>query len=58
MKSRTRARVEHEFGVQAQMAGPVLVRTIGIVRAKVKIGLRNLAYNLNRYTVLLAQASG
>ena len=55
-KSRTRARVEHVFGVQAQMAGQVLVRTIGLVRAKVKIGLRNLAYNINRYTVLLGQA--
>lgn len=54
-KSRTRARVEHIFGVQAQMAGQVVVRTIGLLRAKVKIGLRNLAYNVNRYAVLLGQ---
>lgn len=54
-KSRIRARVEHVFGVQAQMAGQVIVRTIGLARAKVKIGLRNLAYNLNRYAVLSAQ---
>ena len=54
-KSRIRARVEHVFGVQAQIAGQVVVRTIGIIRAKVKIGLRNLAYNINRYAVLLAQ---
>lgn len=51
-KSRIRARVEHVFGVQSQMAGQVLLRTIGIARAVVKIGLRNLAYNLNRYAVL------
>lgn len=55
-RSRTRVRVEYVFGVQAQMAGQVIVRTIGLARAKVKIGLRNLAYNLNRYSVLLGQA--
>ena len=57
-KSRTRARVEHVFGVQAQMAGQVIVRTIGLARAHVKIGLRNLAYNINRYTVLVGSVSG
>ena len=57
-KSRTRARVEHVFGVQSQMAGQVIVRTIGLARAKVKIGLRNLAYNINRYTVLVGSVSG
>lgn len=54
-KSRTRVRVEHVFGVQAQMAGQVIVRMIGLARAKVKVGLRNLAYNINRYSVLLGQ---
>ena len=49
-RSKTRSRVEHVFGVQAQRAGNLLIRTIGAVRAKAKIGLRNLAYNLDRYT--------
>lgn len=55
-KSRIRAKVEHVFGVQSQMAGQVVMRTTGLMRAKVKIGLRNLAYNLNRYAVILTHA--
>ena len=51
-RARKRARVEHVFGVQAMMAGRVIVRTIGIVRARAKIGLMNLAYNMNRYSML------
>lgn len=54
MRSKTRCRVEHVFGVQAMMAGDLILRTIGIVRAKVKIGLRNLAYNMFRYKTLVA----
>jgi IS5 family transposase len=53
-RSPTRARVEHVFGVQSRMARDLIIRTIGIVRAEAKIGLRNLAYNLNRYSRLLA----
>ena len=45
-------RVEHVFGVQSQRAGGLLLRGIGIVRARAKIGLRNLAYNLSRYALL------
>ena len=51
-RSKTRSRVEHVFGVQAQRAGRLIVRTIGLIRAKVKIGLRNLAYNMDRYSLL------
>jgi len=47
-RSRIRCRVEHIFGVQVQMAGNLILRTIGKVRAEVKIGLRNLAYNIHR----------
>jgi len=47
-RSRIRCRIEHVFGVQAQMAGTLLLRTIGKARAEVKIGLRNLAYNIHR----------
>lgn len=47
-RSRIRCRIEHVFGIQAQMAGNLILRTIGTVRAEVKIGLRNLAYNIHR----------
>ena len=50
-KSKTRSRVEHVFGAQAQMGGH-LVRTIGLARASVKIALMNLAYNLRRFVLL------
>jgi IS5 family transposase len=51
-KSKIRSRVEHIFGVQSQRAGNLLLRGLGIVRAKTKIGLRNLSYNLSRYALL------
>jgi IS5 family transposase len=55
-RAKTRVRVEHVFGIQAQKAGNTIIRTIGAIRAKVKIGLRNLAYNIDRYgSLLLAQ---
>lgn len=54
-RSKIRCRVEHVFGVQAQRAGDLLLRTIGRVRAQAKIGLRNLAYNLDRYGLLMSR---
>ena len=39
--------VEHVFAAQKCRLG-LVVRTVGIVRARVKIGLANLAYNFNR----------
>ncbi len=51
-KSKVRARVEHVFGAQAQMGGHI-VRTIGRLRAEVKIGLMNLVYNMVRVGQLL-----
>lgn len=51
-KSRVRARIEHIFGAQENAPGGRLVRTIGIARAKVKIGMQNLAYNMRRLVVL------
>jgi IS5 family transposase len=50
-KSKTRSRVEHVFGAQAQM-GEHVVRTIGKARACVKIALMNLTYNMRRFIVL------
>jgi len=43
-----RAVVEHVFGAQANDRGGMLVRTIGLARAKAKIGMKNLAYNIRR----------
>lgn len=51
-KSKTRVRVEHVFGFLHQATGGVIIRTIGKIRATVKIGLLNLTYNLWRYTWL------
>ena len=52
-RSKIRARIEHVFGAQKsprRAAG--IVRTIGIVRARAKIGLQNLAYNIRRLVTL------
>ena len=51
-KSRIRARIEHVFGAQETAPGGRIVRTIGIVRARIKIGLQNLAYNIRRLATL------
>ena len=51
-RSKVRARVEHIFGCQHNSMGGKFVRTIGIVRAGVKIGMQNLAYNMRRLVVL------
>lgn len=51
-KSAVRARVEHVFGAQTNDMGGTLVRTIGLVRAKAKIGMKNLAYNMRRLAQL------
>jgi IS5 family transposase len=53
-RSKTRCRIEHVYGVQAMMAGDLILRCIGIIRAMAKIGLRNLAYNMFRYKTLAA----
>lgn len=47
-KSKVRARVEHVFGfVENSMHGST-IRTIGIARAKAKIGIMNITYNICR----------
>ena len=56
-KSRIRARVEHVFGAQQTAPGGRIVRTIGIARAKVKIGLQNLVYNIRRLVTLEQMAA-
>jgi IS5 family transposase len=52
IKSKTRARVEHIFAAQHAMGGHI-VRTIGLARAKVKIGMMNLVYNMKRLFQLI-----
>ena len=56
-KSKVRARVEHVFAAQQNSPGGRIVRTIGIVRAKTKIGLQNLAYNIRRLVSLERMAA-
>jgi len=47
-KSKTRARVEHIFGFVENSMNGSFIRTIGLARAKAKIGLMNLTYNICR----------
>lgn len=52
-KSKARCRVEHIFGfITNSMNDGTFIRTIGIARAKVIIGLNNLVYNICRYVQL------
>lgn len=57
-RSKIRARVEHVFGFLQNSLGGKLIRTIGLARARVKIGLRNLTYNLMRYLQITKHRSG
>ena len=56
-RSRFRVRVEHVFGAQQNDMGGTLVRSIGLVRARARIGLKNLAYNMRRLIQLQRLAS-
>lgn len=51
-KSSIRARVEHVFGRISFLIGR-WIRCIGLARARARIGLINLVYNMNRYTYLV-----
>ena len=44
-KSAVRALIEQVFGAQIYDMGGTSVRTIGLIRAKAKIGTKNLAYD-------------
>lgn len=50
-RSKHRAPIEHVFAWQKQVAG-LFIRTVGIARARMKIGLANLAYNMRRLVQL------
>lgn len=51
-RSKTRSRVEHVFGIQSARLCDNLLRCVGKARSFVKIGLRNLSYNLCRFVTL------
>jgi transposase, IS5 family len=50
-RSRVRSAVEHPFAEQKGRMG-LFVRTIGIARAKAKIGMANIAFNMKRLMFL------
>ena len=51
VRSKIRVRVEHVFGSLTWMTG-MYIRCIGIVRARNKIGMMNLVYNMRRLECL------
>jgi len=55
-KSKIRARVEHVFAAMAHYGGKT-IRSIGIKRAEIQIGLLNLVYNIKRYVYLMEAAA-
>lgn len=56
-RSRVRVRIEHIFGHMETAMNGCYVRTIGLARARAKIGLENLAYNISRFTFLMRDAN-
>ena len=54
-RSKVRSRVEHVFAAQQAMGGK-LVRTVSLARARVKVAMMNIVYNLKRWCWLEAVA--
>jgi IS5 family transposase len=52
LKSKVRARVEHVYGHMETSMGGMMIHTIGLARAKVKVAFKNLAYNMQRFAFL------
>ena len=50
-KSKIQAKIEHIFAEQKSRMG-LFIRTVGLARARTKIGLANLVYNVKRLIVL------
>jgi IS5 family transposase len=57
IKSKVRSGVEHVFAVQKDKMD-LFIRTVGIARATVKIGMANLVYNMRRLVYLDRLAVG
>ena len=55
-RAKVRGHVEHVFAAQKHRMG-LFVRTIGLERARAKIGMANLVYNLTRFVWLEARAA-
>lgn len=55
-RGKVRAAVEHVFACQKQRLR-LVIRTVGLDRAKTKLGLANLAYNLLRFVWLEGRAA-
>src|SRR5258708_2955754 len=55
-KSKKRVRVEHVFGWMERRMRGTWTHAVGLLRVSVKIGLRNLAYNLDRFACLTKMA--
>jgi IS5 family transposase len=51
LKFEVRSRVEHVFAMQKNKMG-LFIRTIGIARATMKIGIANIVYNVKRLVFL------
>lgn len=56
-KSQIRARVEHVCGGIKQGATKQFVKSIGLPRATLRIGMKNMAYNIKRFKHLLSHVS-
>lgn len=52
LKSSVRARVEHVYGHMETAMGGLMIHTIGLARAEVKVTFKNLAYNMQRFVFL------
>lgn len=55
LKSSVRARVEHVYGHMETAMGGMMIHTIGLARAEVKMTFKNLAYNLQRFAFLASR---
>jgi IS5 family transposase len=55
-RSSVRARVEHVFGFMEMSMGGMLIHTIGLARANVKVAFKNLGYNMRRFVILQKMA--
>jgi IS5 family transposase len=56
LKSKVRSGVEHVFAVQKDKMD-LFIRTVGIARARVKIGMANMVYNMKRLVFLARLAA-
>ncbi|EXY74656.1 transposase IS4 family protein, partial [Bacteroides fragilis str. 3988T(B)14] len=44
---------EHVFGFEEQTMRGLVVRTVGLIRAKANVALTSLVYNISRYTQII-----